>query len=380
VFLVSSTLSERRADQSIGARLVGDGTPLVILTGMALVLAGTIALLLAASGQFLPHDSAFLGMSAGQLCSVDDCRIVRFMVHDRAAFGGTLIAIGVLYAWLARFPLRRGEAWAWWTLAVSGVLGFASFLDYLGYGYLDTWHGVATLGLLPCFVHGLARAYSRLPRGAGPSTLLRPAARVPWASAFGLGRGCLLATALGLVAGGATILAVGTTCVFVPQDLAYLGLSATDLHAINPRLVPLIAHDRAGFGGGVCTCGVLIFFSVWCGDPCRSLWQALCLAGTAGFATAIGVHPLIGYTDPVHLAPAVGGVALYSAGLALTYKPMMLGGGPTALAVSPNPALQPTGPASRPSEVCDPPSRPGGKALSLGGRGSAETVPGAWPP
>jgi hypothetical protein len=326
-----------RDDQGFVSALVGDGRPLLLFTGLCLALSGLFALFLSATGHFLPHDVQFLRMTAGELCALDECRIVHFMFHDRVSFGGALIAIGTLYLWLAEFPLRHGEAWSWWLFAASGVLGFGSFLTYLGYGYLDTWHGVATLGLLPCFVLGLARASSRLPRAAGPSTLLRPAARVPWASAFGLGRGCLLATALGLVAGGATILAVGTTCVFVPQDLAYLGLSATDLHAINPRLVPLIAHDRAGFGGGVCTCGVLIFFCVWCGDPCRSLWQALCLAGTAGFATAIGVHPLIGYTDPVHLAPAVAGAALYSAGLALTYKPMMLGGGPAAVAVSPNP-------------------------------------------
>jgi hypothetical protein len=124
------------------------------------------------------------------------------------------------------------------------------------------------------------------------------------------------------VAGGSTILAIGMTSVFVPQDLAYMGLEAADLHAINPRLVPLIAHDRAGFGGGVATCGVLMFFCVWCGRPARHLWEAVALAGSVGFATAIGVHPLIGYTDPVHLAPAVAGAALFLVGLVLTHRPM----------------------------------------------------------
>jgi hypothetical protein len=177
---------------------------------------------------------------------------------------------------------------------------------------------------------------------AGPSSLIHPGAEMAWASLFGLGRVCLLAMALGMIAGGATILAVGTTSVFVPQDLVYMGLSADDLHAINPRLVRLIAHDRAGFGGGVCTCGVLIFFCVWCGKPCPSLWQALCLAGTAGFVTAIGVHPLIGYTDPVHLAPAVAGAVLFSVGLVLTYRRMVLGSGREA---TPVPALKPAEPA-----------------------------------
>lgn len=73
---------------------------------------------------------------------------------------------------------------------------------------------------------------------------------MPWIAQAGLGRGCLLATALGLVGGGLTILVVGMTTVFVPQDLGYLGVGAEELHSLNARLVPLIAHARAGFGGG----------------------------------------------------------------------------------------------------------------------------------
>ena len=51
----------------------------------------------------------------------------------------------------------------------------------------------------------------------------------------------------------------------------------------------------------------------------------LALAGLAGFGTAIGIHPAVGYNDAVHLAPAVCGAALYLAGLALTYRPMVRG-------------------------------------------------------
>ena len=60
---------------------------------------------------------------------------------------------------------------------------------------------------------------------------------------------------------------------------------------------------------------------MWCATPSRSLWQVLCLAGLAGFSTAIGIHPLIGYTDTLHLVPAVLGACLYAGGLALTFKP-----------------------------------------------------------
>jgi hypothetical protein len=318
-------------DRSFVGAFLGDGRPLLMVTGLGLIMSGLFALFLSVTGHFLPHDVQFLGMAPEQLCAINECRVVHFMFHDRVSFGGALIAVGTLYLWLAEFPLRDRQPWSWWLFVVSGILGFSSFLAYLGYGYLDTWHGIATLGLLPCFVLGLVRAFFLLPRPVDPSCLFHSSVTVSWASPFGIGRGCLLATGLGLVAGGATIMVIGMTSVFVPQDLAYMGLSADDLRAINPRLVPLIAHDRAGFGGGVCTFGILMFFCVWCGSPSRSLWQALCLSGTVAFATAIGVHPLIGYTDYVHLAPAVAGAILFSVGLVLTFKPMVGGKMPNTL-------------------------------------------------
>jgi MFS family permease len=312
-------------DRSFITGLVGDGRPLLALTAVCLLLSGLFAFFLSVIGQFLPHDVQYLGMTPEALCEINECRIVHFMLHDRVSFGGALIAVALMYLWLVEFPLRDREAWSWWLLLFSGLLGFGSFLAYLGYGYLDTWHGVATLALLPCFIWGMVRAGVSLPHWSGPACLLGATAWAPWRSRLGLGRACLLATAVGLFAGGLTIMTIGMTCVFVPEDLAYMGLSADDLHKINSRLVPLIAHDRAGFGGGVATYGVLMFFCLWCGRPSASLWQALALAGTAGFATAIGVHPVIGYTDWFHLAPAVAGAIVSGLGLALTFRPMRAG-------------------------------------------------------
>lgn len=307
--------------------LVDDGRPLLTLTALALLFSGGFAIFLAVVQQFLPHDLAFLGMTARELCALGDCRVVAFMVHDRATFGGVLIAIGVLYLWLTEFPLRRGEPWAWWTLAASGVVGFASFLGYLGYGYLDSWHGVATLLLLPVFAGGLAKTRRAVVRREGAlahhraSRALWPP--VSWRSRAGLGRLLLLLTGIGMVAAGLTIQTIGVTRVFVPQDLAFMGLSAEQLRAINPRLVPLIAHDRAGFGGGLVSCGIAFALAVWFGRPSPALWQALALAGTVGFACAITVHLAVGYTDTLHLAPAVAGAVQLVAALALSAPEML---------------------------------------------------------
>jgi hypothetical protein len=307
-------------DRGLWTTLIADGRPLLLFTGLSLVLSGAFALFHSATGHFLPHDIEFLGMLPEQLCAINECRIVHFMIHDRVSFGGSLIAIGSLYLWMAEFPLRARQAWAWWLFLVSGLLGFGSFLAYLGYGYLDTWHGAATLALLPCFVIGLAKSYRTLPAHSSLVCLLRPGIQVNWPSRYGLGRLLLLAASIGLVGAGLTIMTVGMTTVFVPQDLDYMDMTFQEVQSVNPRLVPLIAHDRAGFGGGVACGGVTLLFCVWCGTPSRSLWQVLCLAGLAGFSTAIGVHPLIGYTDALHLAPAVLGACVYASGLALTYN------------------------------------------------------------
>lgn len=306
-------------EQGFIGGLIGDGRPLLTLTGIALFFSGAFALFLSATGQFLPHDIDFLQISAARLCTYADCRIVAFMFHDRVAFGGSLLAIAILYLWLSAFPLRNGEAWAWWTFALSGSLGFLSFLGYLAYGYLDTWHGIGTMFLLPCFVAGLVLTHRTL---RAPRAVSEPMTR-PRGDGARFGRAVLLATAAGMVFAGITILVVGMTRVFVPQDLSFMGVDRNTLDAINPRLIPLIAHDRAGFGGGLASAGIVVGMCVYFGRPQPSLWQALFLAGLAGFGCAIGVHYRVGYTDFGHIAPAVAGAAMFAVGITALYDPMV---------------------------------------------------------
>jgi hypothetical protein len=299
--------------------VVGDGVPLLLVTAASLVLAGGFAMLLAASGEFLPHDVAYLGMSAADLCSIAGCRIVDFMIHDRAAFGGALFTVGVLYLYLVLFPLRQGQAWAWWLLAISGGAGFLSFLAYLGYGYLDTWHGVGTALLLPVFALGLLRARRLVGELATPLVLLPPHDPRGLSARHLAGRVCLLLGAAGTALGGLTILRIALTTTFVAEDLRFMGLSSQQLQAINPRLVPLMAHDRAGFGGAVFTLGLTAFFCLWRSAPTRALWEALLISGGVGLAAAIGVHGLVGYADLWHLVPALAAAASLIVGLTLTF-------------------------------------------------------------
>ncbi len=309
---------EIKEPRSFLGAIIGDGRSLIILTALALAGFGAFAWFLSATGSFLPHDVEFLGMEPHQLCAINQCRIVHFMFHDRVAFGGVLVSIATLYTWLALFPLRHGEAWAWWTLVGTAIAGFTSFLAYLSYGYLDSWHGWATLAIFPLNFGGLWLT-RRLVRGG---TQIRQPGWKPakWRSRDGFARLCLLGTGAGMIGAGCVILTVGMTSVFVPQDLGFLEMTREQLDAINPRLIPLIAHDRAGFGGGLLTIGMLVFAVVWKGRPSLPLWEALLAAGTCGFVCAIGVHYPIGYLDLSHLAPAWAGFAVFITGMVMSRR------------------------------------------------------------
>jgi hypothetical protein len=287
--------------------VLGDGRFLIALTGISLMLSGGFAVLQSVAGQLLPQDSHAIGMDSLALMHAANARLLGFMFHDRVAYGGCLIAIGAGYLWLTAFPMEKRQAWAWWALLFSGSIGFLAFLTYLGQGYLDTWHGIATLFLLPVFVAGLWRS------SPGSFSLRFVWQQTPRESG-GLvkyGRILLGTCAVGLVLAGATIAIFGMTRVFVPSDLRFIGLQPATLAHISPTLIPLISHDRAGFGGGLCSIGCLLLFMARCAELNRSLPEIVAVMGTAGFGGAIGVHFAIGYLDFFHLLPAFMGFLLF---------------------------------------------------------------------
>ena len=298
------------------------GRSFLLLAAMALGASGAFGIAQSMSGAFLPHDTAWLGMTAAELGHHHGGRIVGFMFHDRVSFGGTLLAVAVLYVWLARGPIHDGHRWAWWTLAASATAGFLSFLAWLGYGYLDVWHGIGTLLLLPVVAAGLAGTRPGPEWPVEASWLLTAArrARTDPVAPIRLVAGTALValSSVGMIVGGLVILGVGATTVFVPQDLTFIGSDPDAIRAIDPGLVPLIAHDRAAFGGGLLATGIAALGVAGFAPPSTGRWCALALAGAFGFGAAIGVHVAVGYLDLVHLGPAFLGLGVLAAGLALS--------------------------------------------------------------
>lgn len=308
--------------RTLSEALLSDGTFLLIFTGIILVLSGLFVIVQSVTGHFLPHDVLYLELDASQLSAFNDGTITKFMFHDRISFGGSIIAVGLLYMWLAEFPLKKKEVWSWYLFLFSGLIGFGSFFTYLGYGYLDSWHGVATLALMPFFVAGMIRSYSLVKDNGSIRHLVMSRERLCLRSRYGIGRMLLLFSAVGIFLAGMTIMIVGMTTIFVPQDLEYMDITVCGLDKINSNLKPLIAHDRAAFGGGLATIGLLYFFIIRCSDAMISLWQILAVSLAVGFSTAIGVHYFIGYTSVTHLLPAYCGVMTSVVGLVMTYPGM----------------------------------------------------------
>jgi dihydroorotate dehydrogenase len=80
-------------------------------------------------------------------------------------------------------------------------------------------------------------------------------------------------------------------------DLADHGRHPRPRHLThNPRLLPLVAHDRAGFGGALVSDGLgVLLASLWgYRAGARWLWWTLAGAGAPGFIAGIGVHAAVG--------------------------------------------------------------------------------------
>jgi dihydroorotate dehydrogenase len=287
----------------------------MLLLGLGMIVGGTLVGAVAATWVVLPYDEAFVGLTRTGLAEIN-ARVLPFLTHVRVTLAGTLVAIGILYTGLALYGLRQGVHWAQQTVRVSALVGFASFFLFLGFGYFDPLHAVLSIMLFPFFLLGL-----RAP-AAGPPVLAQPDLHNDWAWQAGM-KGQLLFVALGagLVLAGVTIAAVGISSVLVPDDQVFLQTPAATLQAANPHLLPLVAHDRAGFGGALLANGLaVLLISLWgFRRGARAVWWILLLGGVTGFSGAVGVHLAVGYLEITHLGPALIALALFLAGALLSY-------------------------------------------------------------
>ncbi len=200
-------------------------------------------------------------------------------------------------------------------MIASAFAGFASFFLFLGFGYFDPFHAFVTVILFQFLLFGVHGNIAK-PRPAPAN--LREDWRWRWCQSAQL---LFIVHNFTLIAAGCVIAFVGCTHVFVHEDLEFMQTTAAALRDANPRLLPLVAHDRASFGGMLIASGIgMLLPSLWGfrqGE--RWLWWTFLVAVAPAYAAAIGVHFAVGYTNLLHLAPAFGGAALFALGLALGF-------------------------------------------------------------
>lgn len=286
------------------------------LIAATMTVAGALASAVALTAVVLPYDLRWVGLTRADLAAANP-RLLDFMAHDRLSLAGTLVSLGMLYGMLTVFGVRRGVHWAARAMGGSIVVGLASFFLFLSHGYLDPLHAVLSGTIALLFVLGRRWPATSPPEVPAPD-LVNDAA---WRRAM-VGQLALVLLAAGLVGGGLTIAFVGGSRVFVASDLAFMHTSYERLAAVSRRLLPLIAHDRAGFGGALVAAGVASGGVALWGfrrGACWVWWTVL-LSGLPGLAGTLAIHAAVGYTDAAHLAPVALVGALYAVGLGASWS------------------------------------------------------------
>jgi dihydroorotate dehydrogenase len=287
----------------------------LVLLGLGMLVAGGVVFWVGLTRVLLPYDEAFLGSSRDALSNINP-RLVGFMRHDRITLAGTLMSIGILYASLAWYGARQGRRWARAAVLGSGIVGFASLFLFLGFHYVDPLHVALSAGLFPLFLLGIL-----LPTHGRSPTAQDLDNDATWRLGL-VGQLLFIGLAGGLIVAGATITTVGVTRVFVFSDLQFLQTTATAVGSANAHLMPLIAHDRAGFGGALASDGVaLLLLSLWGfrrGE--RWVWWTLLCAGLIGLSGGVYAHIAVGYLEFGHLLPLAASGIVFVAALVLSSR------------------------------------------------------------
>lgn len=100
------------------------GQLLMIVTGVGLFIGGAVVSVVGLTDVFVQTDLEFLHTDAEALRAAN-ASLVPFIAHDRAGFGGALMAAATAITLLSLWGWRRGESWVWWTLAGAALTGFA---------------------------------------------------------------------------------------------------------------------------------------------------------------------------------------------------------------------------------------------------------------
>lgn len=285
------------------------------LFGLSILIGGIIALYFAFTSIILPYDEAFIGLTKAEILQVNPL-ILAFMSHDRMALAGTMISGGIIYIQLARHGIKHGMHWAKITFHRAAIIGFLGIFLFIGFGYFDWLHGLFWLVLLPIYYFSYREGkkmtdFPASSHGKNDRT---------WK--LGLyGQLMFIILGFSIIVGGIVISIIGVTNVFISTDVSFLCMSPQMIDTLSNNLIPVIAHDRAGFGSALVSVGMLVLMiSLWGFRKGESwIWNTLAIGALPAFIAGIGTHFYIGYTTFIHLLPVYFLIILYFTGLVLSY-------------------------------------------------------------
>lgn len=285
------------------------------LFGLSILIGGMIALYIAFTSIILPYDESFIGLTKADIYQANPL-ILSFMSHDRMALAGTMISGGIIYIQLARHGIKNGMHWGKIAFHSAAIVGFLGIFLFIGFGYFDWLHGLFWLMLLPIYYFSFKEG--KKVQGT-PSSSHGKNDRT-WQ--YGIyGQLMFIILGFSILIGGIVISIIGVTKVFITTDLSYLCMSPQMIKNISSHLIPVIAHDRAGFGSALVCVGLLVLMlSLWGFRKGEHwIWNTLAIGALPAFSAGIGTHVYIGYTTFTHLLPLYFLIILYFVGLILSY-------------------------------------------------------------
>ncbi|PFH81742.1 dihydroorotate dehydrogenase [Bacillus sp. AFS088145] len=295
---------------------LSDGWVWYFLFGLFMFIGGLLALFISLTSIVLPYDEHFLTIDRELILQFND-RILPFMSHDRMTLSGTIMSGGILFMSLARNGIKHHYHWAKKASDTSAFVGFLAIFLFIGYGYFDWLHALFWVILLIPFLIGFfkTRGINRSPESENLTN------NGVWKLSL-IGQLFFIILGFSIIIGGSIISFVGITTTFVKTDLTYLCISPSELNAFNQHLIPVISHDRAGFGGGLVSVGLLVLMiSLWgFRQNHKWIWWTLLIGSLPAFITAFAVHFMIGYTDFYHLLPPIIASLFLLIGVITSYK------------------------------------------------------------
>jgi hypothetical protein len=133
---------------------------LFVTQAMAFTVAGLVISGVGVTSVFVPEDLEFLATDPGKLTAAAP-QLVALVAHDRATFGGMLLAAGLAFLMIALWGFRQGERWIWWTMLLAGIPGYAAAIAvHFAVGYENLWHLTPAFVGLGIFVTAQLLSYS----------------------------------------------------------------------------------------------------------------------------------------------------------------------------------------------------------------------------